>query len=303
MTTHHAPTISVPPATNATAPANTTLNTILAVVRDYGYSNNEGIARRQQRALSLVLQGHFTANTLTVNAEGLPIVTRFRGRSGSGEGHYYVTRTPNQPGRYDCTCPDDWTPHTCKHRFGAALIQAALTLAHAHRLNLSTYRDTLHTLPHATPLGSHERAALQVLLDTSETYPALAREAARQYYTATHSYASKYFSAMVDKARLAYGAGYMGWADERIGELHSVLAGRPVLAVRWETNELRWFVVGADGEEDRETTMTLLAATCPTWAKFPQAEAEPMPRTTFEAEEEPDGHYALDSTGSHLKHA
>lgn len=306
MTTHHAPTITVPPATNATAPVNTTLNTILGVVRDYGYSHNEGIARRQQRALSLILQGHFTAKNLTQNAEGLPVVTRFRVQSGTDDGHYYVTRTPNQPGCYDCTCPDSWIPATCKHRFGASLIQAALTLAHTHRLNLSAYRDSLQSLatpPHATPLGSHERAAVQVLLDTGATYPALAREAARQYYTATHSYASKCFSAMVDKARWCYGAGYVGWADERIGELHSVLAGRPVLEVRWETNELRWFVLGADGAEDRETTATLLEATCPTWAKLLRAETEPMPRATFEAEEEPDGHYALDSTGSHLNHA
>lgn len=279
---------------------------ILAVIRGYGYHDNEGMARRQQRALTLVLQGHFTPHTLTQNADGLPVVTRYRVQSGTDAGHYYVTRTPNQPGRYECTCPDSWMPHTCKHRFGASLIQAALTLAHAHRLRLPAYRDTLQTLctsPQSTSFGSHERAAVQILLDTALTYPTLAREAARQTYTATRRYAATCFSTMVDKARWCYGAGYGGWADERSGELHSVLAGRPVLAVQWDTSELRWFVVGADGVEDRETTTTLLTATCPTWGELPRAEAEPMPRATFQAEEDPDGHYALDSTDSHLNHA
>jgi hypothetical protein len=269
---------------------------ILAVIQGYGYADNEGMARRQQRALTLVLQNHFTAINLTINAEGLPVVTRFRVQSGSVEGHYYVTRTPNQPERYDCTCPDTWMPHTCKHRFGASLIQTGLALTHTHRLDLPAYRDSLQslaTLPHATPLGSHERAALAVLLNTAETYLPLAREAARQHYTATRSYASLCFSAMVDKARWAFGAGYVGWADGTIGELHSVMAGRPVMAVRWETNELRWFVAGAEGEEDREATATLLAAERPVWGSPPPPEAEPVAAATFDQEEEPDGHYAL----------
>jgi hypothetical protein len=108
MTT--ASTRSLPPTTVIT-PDGTT-NPILAVIQGYGYSENEGIARRQQRALALVLQGHFTVKDLTLNAEGLPVVTRFHVRSGSGGGHYYVSKTPNEPGASDCTCPDTWMPAT-----------------------------------------------------------------------------------------------------------------------------------------------------------------------------------------------
>jgi hypothetical protein len=284
------------PPTTVMAPDGT-VPAILAVIQGYGYKENEGIVRRHQRALALVLQGHFTAKDLTPNAHSLPVVTRFHVGSGSGGGHYHVTKTPNQPDSYDCTCPDRFLPATCKHRYGAALIQDALTLTHLHRLDILAYRRTLQTL-HAAPLshpfGSHELAALQVLLNTTEIYDALAQEAARQHYGANRSYASTCFSAMLDKARWAYGAGYVGWTDNDIGELHSVLAGRPVIQIRWDDRELRWYVVGTDGAEDQDTTATLLRATCPSWGSFLQAEANPLPETTFEQEEEPDGHYALD---------
>jgi len=206
----------------------------------------------------------------------------------------YVTKTPNAPAVYDCTCPDNWSPDTCKHRYGARLIQDALTLAHLHRLDLSAYRRTVRKVQHSTPFGSHELAALQVLLNTTEIYDPLAREAARQCYGATRSYASTCFSAMVDKARWAYGAGYVGWTSSDVGELHSVLAGRPVIPIRWDGEALRWYVVGANGEEDRVATIALLTATCPAWATV-TPEADESPEPTFEPEEEPDGHYALDS--------
>jgi hypothetical protein len=282
------PVTTSTPVANATAPD--PANAILAVMQGYGYSENEGIARRQQRALALLLQGHYTAKDLTLNAEGLPVVTRFHVRSGTGNGHYYVTKTPNAPG-WDCTCPDSWTP--CKHACGAALLQAGIRLTHTHRRDLDTYRTLLRDLPQSTPCGSHELAALQVLLNTTEIYDSLAQEAARQHYGATRSYASTCFSAMLDKARWLYGAGYVGWTDNHTGELHSVLAGRPVIAVRWHPLKLRWYVVGENGEEDRAATLALLAAIRPSWgnATIPQ-ESDPMvPAECFE--EEPDGHYAL----------
>jgi hypothetical protein len=290
MNTRHTSALSVPPVTNATTPDPATLNAILAVMQGYGYSENEGIARRQQRALALLLQAHYVAKNLALNAEGLPVVTRFHVRSSTGEGHYHVTKIPNLPG-WDCTCPDSWTP--CKHRYGAALLQAGLRLTHMHRRDLATYRSLLRDLSHSTPCGSHELAALQVLLNTTHIYDPLAQEAARQHYGANRTYASTCFSAMLDKSRWLYGAGYMGWTDGDVGELHSVLAGRPVIAVRWHSVKLRWYVVGENGEEDRAATLALLAATRPSWgsATMPQESDSAMPADCFE--EEPDGHYAL----------
>lgn len=260
------PVTTIPPVANA----------ILAVMQGYGYSENEGIARRQQRALTLVLQGHYTAKDLTMNAEGLPVVVRFHVRSGSGDEHYYVSKTPNEPGAYDCTCPDRWAPATCKHR-----------------LDLPAYRRTLQS---SHPFGSHELAALQVLLNTTEIYDALAQEAARQYYGANHSYASTCFNAMLDKAKWAYGAGYGGEMVGHSGTIRSVLAGRPVLGMRWEPLELRWYVVGEEGGEDTGATAALLHPTIPEWgiARWYEDEAETfLPDTRFESEEEPEGHYAL----------
>lgn len=288
----HTPAISVPPASTTSTPD--PVNTILAVIQGYGYHANEGMARRQQRALALVLQGHYIARDLTLNDDSLPVVTRFHVRSGSGGGHYYVSKTPNEPGIYDCTCPDTWMPAACKHRYGAALLQEALTLAHTHRLDLPAYRRTLRTLHPSHPFGSHELTVLQVLANTTDIYDALARDAARQHYSADHSYAAVCFSEMLDKARWAYGAGYVGWCDDGIGELHSVMAGRPVIPLRWENQDLRWYVVGEEGAEDTEATTTLLAATCPSWGSLPPTEEEgSTPATTFESEEEPEGHYAL----------
>lgn len=279
-----------PIAPDETTPA------ILAAIQGYGYSENEGIARRQQRALALVLQGHFTPKDLTLNVHNLPVVTRFHVRSGSGGGHYYVTRTPNEPGTYDCTCPDIWLPHTCKHRYGAALIQAALTLAHEHRLDLPAYRRILHPSQFSHPFGSHERAALQVMLNTTESYDALAQEAARQFYSAKRSYAAICFSSLMDQARWAYGAGYVGWMERGVGNLESVLAGQPVLPLRWDDEQLRWYVVGEEGGEDTEATHTLLHPNIPAWGRCCEHETEPDPfpaKTGFESEEEPEGHYAL----------
>jgi hypothetical protein len=283
------------PVANATTPDPATTNAILAVMQGYGYSENEGMARRQQRALALVLQGHFTAKDLTMTAEGLPVVTRFHVQSGSGGGHYHVTKTPNEPGTYDCTCPDRFLPATCKHRYGAALLQDGLMLTHEHRLDLPAYRHTLRTLqssPPSHPFGSHELAALQVLLNTTEIYDALAQEAARQFYSANRSYASQCFSAMVDKARWAYGAGYGGNMVNYSGTIRSVLAGRPVIGVRWEPLELRWYVVGEDGSEDTGATAALLHPAIPEWGTRRWYEEEPfLPAEGFE--EEPEGHYAL----------
>jgi hypothetical protein len=284
-------TTSIPNAPTAdTAPD--PANAILAVMQGYGYSENEGIARRQQRALALLLQGHYVAKDLTLNADGLPVVTRFQVRSGTGTGHYHVTKIPNALG-WDCTCPDSWAP--CKHRYGAALLQAGLRLTHTHRADLATYCSLLRDLPQTTPCGSHELAALKVLLNTTEIYDSLAQEAARQYYGANRTYASTCFSAMLDKARWAYGAGYVGWMDGDIGELHSVLAGRPVIAVRWHPVKVRWYVASANGEEDRAATLALLAATRPSWeSPLVTADSDPMvPADCFE--EEPDGHYTLPS--------
>lgn len=112
------------------------------------------------------------------------MVVRFHVRSGSGAGHYYVTKTPNAPGW--CTCPDSWAP--CKHRYGAALLQVGIRLTHTHRLD--TYRTLLRDLPHSNPCGSHELVALQVLLNTTHIYDHLAQEASRQHYGANRSYAS-----------------------------------------------------------------------------------------------------------------
>jgi hypothetical protein len=282
------PVTTSTPVANATA----TSNAILAVIQGYGYSENEGIARRQQRAIPLLLQGHYVAKDLTLNADGLPLVTRFHVRSGSGGGHYHVTRTPNAPG-WDCTCPDSWAP--CKHRYGAALLQSGLRLTHAHRRDLATYRTLLRDVPQTTPCGSHELAALKVLLNTTHIYDSLAQEAARGHYGVTRTYASTCFSAMLDKARWTYGAGYVGWTDNHTGELHSVMAGRPVIAVCWHPVKLRWYVVGMNGEEDRAATLALLEATRPSWGSLPViAESDPaMPAECFE--EEPDGHYALPS--------
>jgi hypothetical protein len=276
-----------------------TSSTILAVIQGYGYSENEGIARRHQRALALVLQGHYVARDLTLDANGLPVVTRFHVRSGSGGGHYYVTKTPNESGMYDCTCPDNWMPSTCKHRYGAALIQDALALTHEHRLDLPAYRRTLRTLPSAPPsqpFGSHELAALQVLLNTTAIYDTLAQEAARQHYGANRSYASTCFSAMLDKAKWAYGAGYGGVMDNHGGTIRSVLAGRPVIGMRWHPQELRWYVVRDDGSEDIEGTDALLHPDIPEWgiARWYEDEAETfLPDARFETDEEPEGHYAL----------
>jgi hypothetical protein len=276
---------ATPPAPDPIAHA------ILTIIRDYGYHRNPGTLRRQQRALSLLTRRYYCAQDLTLTADGCPVVTRFWVQSESGNSHYHVTKIPNEAG-YECTCPDTW--HPCKHAYGADLFQAALTLAHTYRLETDAYHRHLQTLPATTRLGSHERTALQVLEHGSDLYDSLAREAARQFYTATKSYAAVCFSRMVDKARRAYGAGYGGDMVGPVGTIRSVLAGRPIIHVRWNATGLRWFVVHTDGSEDLEATDALLHPDIPEWAiaRYFEEEADPFPpEACFEAEEEPEGHY------------
>ncbi len=263
---------------------------ILAHVRTYGYAENPGIARRQQRALTLLTQNHVTPLELTLTAASCPVVIRYRVQSESGSGHYYVTRTPNETTHvYTCTCPDTWQP--CKHGYAATLYQTGLHLAHTHRRDLPSYPTVRASLPESPVLGAHELTALRVLLATATRYDEIAREAASQYYGAERSYASHCFSRLVDQTRWRYGTGYVGWSDGNAGELHSV-AGNHVLAVHWHAEEVRWYIAGADGQEDVARTRRILDAALPHWLQAVLTpESDLPPSHSFEVEEEPDGHY------------
>jgi hypothetical protein len=89
--------------------------------------------------------------------------------------------------------------------------------------------------------------------------------------------------------------GTWGGRTTTVGELHSVLAGRPVIALRWHPVKVRWYVVDANEEENRTPTIARLAATRPSWGSpLPPEEVESLaPAECFE--EEPDGHYVLPS--------
>ncbi len=290
------PSTSTTPVVALPSDTTTTLLTpevLITRIRNYGYAENTGIARRQQRALTLLTQDHVTSLDLTLTAAGCPIVIRYRVQSEAGEGHYYVTRTPNESTpTYTCTCPDTWQP--CKHAYAATLYQTALHLAHTHRGALPPYAAVRASLPENPVVGSHELTAVQVILDLAPHYQALSREAARQYYGAKRSYASSCFSGFIDKARWRYGTGYVGWSDNGVGEIHSV-AGTHVFAVHWHTDEVRWYVVSGDGSEDVAGTRHILEATLPHWLQETTTDAHevsPALVPCFEAEEEPDGHYS-----------
>jgi hypothetical protein len=150
-----------------------TAHTLCDLAYGWGYHGNQGISKRQQRALELCLRGCYQPVEVVLNRDGCPVVTRFTVTSASDPlTTYEVMHIPNEQA-YTCTCPDTWEP-SCKHIYGAQLLQEGFNLAHLHHRDMATY-GTLITHIHQThtEFRPHELAVLQVMQNVTFAYYSL----------------------------------------------------------------------------------------------------------------------------------